>query len=229
MKINTALILCAGYGKRLNPLTLTKPKPLIEVNNITLLENTINLIKKLNIKKIKINTFYLKNQIENFILKKDFDLDIEVINDGDQILDTGGGILNLVENSNENDFIVFNPDTIWNSKYLQTIKEMENFYFNNEVQNILMVVNKQISYDKNLKGDFSFKLNKLLNYEDRNYIFTGCQIINKNLFSNYKNTSFSIPKIWNELINDQKLYGFESLNEFTHITNLEIYNKLIKN
>ena len=229
MKINTALILCAGYGKRLNPLTLTKPKPLIEVNNITLLENTINLIKKLNIKKIKINTFYLKNQIENFILKKDFDLDIEVINDGDQILDTGGGILNLVEKSNENDFIVFNPDTIWNSKYLQTIKEMENFYFNNEVQNILMVVNKQISYDKNLKGDFSFKLNKLLNYEDRNYIFTGCQIINKNLFSNYKNTSFSISKIWNELINDQKLYGFESLNEFTHITNLEIYNKLIKN
>lgn len=229
MKINTALILCAGYGKRLNPLTLTKPKPLIDVNNITLLENTINLIKKLNIKKIKINTFYLKNQIENFILKKDFDLNIEVINDGDQILDTGGGILNLVENSNENDFIVFNPDTIWNSKYLQTIKEMENFYFNNEVQNILMVVNKQISYDKNLKGDFSFKLNKLLNYEDRNYIFTGCQIINKNLFSNYKNTSFSISKIWNELINDQKLYGFESLNEFTHITNLEIYNKLIKN
>ena len=140
MKINTALILCAGYGKRLNPLTLKKPKPLIEVNNITLLENTINLIKKLNIKKIKINTFYLKNQIENFILKKDFDLNIEIINDGEQILDTGGGILNLVENSNENDFLVFNPDTIWNSKYLQTIKEMENFYFNNEVQNILMVV-----------------------------------------------------------------------------------------
>ena len=229
MKINTALILCAGYGKRLNPLTLTKPKPLIEVNNITLLENTINLIKKLNIKKIKINTFYLKNQIENFILKKDFDLNIEIINDGDQILDTGGGILNLVENSNENDFIVFNPDTIWNSKYLQTIKEMENFYFNNEVQNILMVVNKQKSYDKHLKGDFSFKLNKLFNYEDRKYIFTGCQIINKSLFSNYKNSSFSISKIWNELINDKKLYGFESLNEFTHITNLEIYNKLIKN
>ena len=229
MKINTALILCAGYGKRLNPLTLTKPKPLIEVNNITLLENTINLIKKLNIKKIKINTFYLTNQIENFISKKDFDLNIEVINDGNQILDTGGGILNLIKNSHENDFIVFNSDTIWNSKYLQTIREMENFYFNNEVQNILMVVNKQKSYDKHLKGDFSFKLNKLFNYEDRKYIFTGCQIINKNLFSNYKNTSFSISKIWNELINDQKLYGFESLNEFTHITNLEIYNKLTKN
>ena len=229
MKIKTALILCAGYGKRLSPLTLEKPKPLIEVNKITLLENTINLIKKLNIQKIKINTFYLENQIENFISAKDFDLNIEVIHDGDQILGTGGGILNLIKNSNENDFIIFNPDTIWNSKYIKIIKEMENFYYNNKVQNVLMVVNKRISYDKYLKGDFSFNFNKLFNYEDKNYIFTGCQIINKNIFSNYKNTSFSISKIWNELINGQKLYGFESLNEFIHITNLEIYNKLIKN
>jgi|TARA_B100001971_G_scaffold63144_1_gene58131 MurNAc alpha-1-phosphate uridylyltransferase len=229
MKIKTALILCAGYGKRLSPLTLEKPKPLIEVNKITLLENTINLIRKLNIQKIKINTFYLENQIENFISAKDFDLNIEVIHDGDQILGTGGGILNLIKNSNENDFIIFNPDTIWNSKYIKIIKEMENFYYNNKVQNVLMVVNKRISYDKYLKGDFSFNFNKLFNYEDKNYIFTGCQIINKNIFSNYKNTSFSISKIWNKLINGQKLYGFESLNEFIHITNLEIYNKLIKN
>ena len=229
MKIKTALILCAGYGKRLSPLTLEKPKPLIEVNKITLLENTINLIKKLNIQKIKINTFYLENQIKNFISTKDFDLNIEVIRDGDQILGTGGGILNLIKNSNENDFIIFNPDTIWNLKYIKIIKEMENFYYNNKVQNVLMVVNKRISYDKYLKGDFSFNFNKLVNYEDKNYIFTGCQIINKNIFLNYKNTSFSISKIWNELINGQKLYGFESLNEFIHITNLEIYNKLIKN
>ena len=57
MKVKTALILCAGLGKRLNPLTLEKPKPLLELNNITLLENTINLIKELGIKKIFLNTF----------------------------------------------------------------------------------------------------------------------------------------------------------------------------
>ena len=59
-KINTALILCAGYGKRLNPLTLNKPKPLLEVKDISLLENTINLINDFGIKNILINTFYLK-------------------------------------------------------------------------------------------------------------------------------------------------------------------------
>ena len=56
MKIDTAFIMCAGYGKRLNPITLKIPKPLLEVNNITLLENTINLVKQLDIKKIKLNT-----------------------------------------------------------------------------------------------------------------------------------------------------------------------------
>ena len=105
MKINTALILCAGYGKRLNPLTLEKPKPLLKINEITLLENCINLILFLGIKKVIINTFYLKEQIENFISIKKFDLDIKIIDDGKKILNTGGGILNMMNSSNDTDFL----------------------------------------------------------------------------------------------------------------------------
>ena len=75
MKINTALILCAGYGKRLNPITLKVPKPLLKVNEVTLLENCINLIKSLGIKKIILNTFYLKEKIESFVeIKKNLEL-----------------------------------------------------------------------------------------------------------------------------------------------------------
>ena len=70
MKINTALILCAGFGKRLNPLTLDTPKPLIELKNVSVLETCINLIESLDVKEIFINTFYLKDQIRNFIKKK---------------------------------------------------------------------------------------------------------------------------------------------------------------
>ena len=69
MKIKTAIILCAGYGKRLNPITLSKPKPLIEINKITLLENTLNLTNSLGIKNILINSFYLSNQIKNYVEK----------------------------------------------------------------------------------------------------------------------------------------------------------------
>ena len=229
MKINTALILCAGFGKRLNPLTIQKPKPLLEVNDITLLENTINLIKNLNILNIKINSFHLKDQIKNFVSKKKFNLNIEIIEDGNVILDTGGGILNLIKESKEKNFIIFNPDTVWNLNYTKIIKEMENFYFINQIQNLLMVVEKNKSFDKRFKGDFELKKNQLSKEKINNYIFTGCQIINKDLFSSFKNTTFSISKIWDDLIKNNKLYGFESLNEFVHVTDLEIYNKLVKN
>jgi len=229
MKINTALILCAGFGKRLNPLTIQKPKPLLEVNDITLLENTINLIKNLNILNVKINSFHLKNQIKNFVSKKKFNLNIEIIEDGNVILDTGGGILNLIKESKEKNFIVFNPDTVWNLNYTKTIKEMQNFYFENQIQNLLMVAEKNKSFDKRFKGDFELKINQLSKEKINNYIFTGCQIINKDLFSSFENTAFSISKIWDDLIKDNKLYGFESLNEFVHVTDLEIYNKLVKN
>ena len=74
MKIKTALILCAGLGKRLNPLTLEKPKPLLELNNITLLENTINLIKALGIEKIILNTFHLKHQIKAYLNENKFNI-----------------------------------------------------------------------------------------------------------------------------------------------------------
>ena len=79
MEINTALILCAGYGKRLKPITLHKPKPLIEIKKTTLLQNTLNLINSLGIKNILINSFYLSDQIENYV--SSINLNLKVVND----------------------------------------------------------------------------------------------------------------------------------------------------
>ena len=228
MNINTALILCAGYGKRLNPLTLKTPKPLLKLNDFTLLENTINLIIKLNIKKIKLNTYYLQDQIKEFVEKKNFKTEIEIISDGEKILDTGGGILNMIQSSDDDNFIVFNPDTVWNLDYLKIIKEMEGFYFSKKIYNILLVVEKYLSFDKNFNGDFSLTKNLLKKESTNNYIYTGCQIINKKIFDHIDNKNFSILEIWNKLISEKKLFGFQSQNKFYHVTDLEIYNKLLK-
>ena len=229
MKINTALILCAGYGKRLNPLTLEKPKPLLKINEITLLENCINLIQFLEIKKVIINTFYLKEKIENFIRVKNFDLDIKIINDGKKILNTGGGILNMMNSSNESDFLTLNPDTIWNKSYVESIQSMEKFYFSNQIKNILLLVNKNLSFDKKLKGDFNLLENIIKKDLENDLIYTGCQLINRDLFDSHAISDFSISKVWNKLISTNKLYGYESLESFYHLTNLEVYKELLKN
>jgi MurNAc alpha-1-phosphate uridylyltransferase len=229
MKINTALILCAGYGKRLNPLTLEKPKPLLKINEITLLENCINLIKFLGIKKVIINTFYLNKEIEKFINVKKFNLNIKIINDGKEILNTGGGILNMINSSNESDFMTLNPDTVWNKNYADAVQNMEKFYFSNKIKNILLLANKNLSFDKKLKGDFNLVDNRIKKDDQNDLIYTGCQIINKSLFESYSVNNFSISEVWNELIAKNKLYGYESLEEFYHLTDLNVYEELLRN
>ena len=229
MEIKTALVLCAGYGKRLNPLTLELPKPLLKLNNITLLEKNLDLIKSLGIKKVKLNTFYLKEKIKNFVNDLNLDLDIEIIEDGNQILNTGGGILNMIKKSNEENFIVFNPDTIWNNEYVSCIKDMEKFYFKEKLENILLVVNKVLSFDQKLGGDFNLNNNILKKENNNNFIYTGCQMINKNLFLKLSNQSFSILDVWNDLLLQNKLFGHESKNKFYHVTDLRIYQELLKN
>ena len=226
MKINTAFILCAGFGKRLNPLTLDIPKPLIKFNNISVLENCINLIESVGIQQIILNTFYLKDQIHNFINHKKFRSKITIIEDGKNILDTGGGINNMMNHTNEDDILIFNPDTIWKKDYYKEIIEMENIYFSEKLKNILLLVKKELSFDKHLNGDFDLKDNLIIKNNDRKFIYTGCQIMNKKILSGYNDKNFSITGVWNDLIEKKDLYGFESSNKFYHLTDLETFKKL---
>ena len=226
MKINTALILCAGFGKRLNPLTLKKPKPLLQIKNQTILECCIYTVIKLKVENIFLNTFYLSEQINEFIKNKNFPVKINIIEDGRDILDTGGGVLNMINHSDSSDFFVFNPDTIWNENYVSEINNMQKYYFQNELNNILLLVNKKLSFDNNLEGDFDLKDNMIKKDVEKKFIYTGCQILNKSLFNEYKVENFSVAKIWNKLLLKKQLNGFESTNKFYHLTNLEIFKKL---
>lgn len=228
MSVKTALILCAGFGKRLEPLTKSIPKPLLKIKDITLLERTLEIIDKLEIKEVKINTFYLEDQIIDFIKNYKSSLEIEIIKDGKEILDTGGGILNLINSSEDENFIVFNPDTMWDIKYIDELKGMIEYYDSNKLSNLLLVVNKKKSFDKRFIGDFELKNKSLFKYENNNFIYIGCQIINKKILNNISDTSFSISKVWNNELSKNNLNGFESTKEFFHVTDLEIFNEIIK-
>jgi len=226
MRINIAFILCAGFGKRLNPLTLDTPKPLIKLKNIAVLETCINLIESLGIQQIILNTFYLKDQIYDFINNKKFKSKISIIEDGESILDTGGGINNMMKHTSEDNVLIFNPDTIWRKNYFNEIIKMENMYFSKKLKNILLLVKKELSFDKNLNGDFDLKENLIIKNNKSKFIYTGCQIMNKKLLSDYKDKNFSITNVWDDLIEKKELYGFETDNDFYHLTDLETFRKL---
>ena len=132
----------------------------------------------------------------------------------------------MVSHSSEDDFMVFNPDTIWSNQYLDEIIRMEEIYFSKKLENILLLANKSLSFDQSINGDFNLSDNLISKKKKLDFIYIGCQILNKKILLNQNNSKFSILNIWNKLIDRKELYGFESKQKFYHLTNLNIFNKL---
>ena len=224
-----AMILCAGFGKRLNPLTLKCPKPLLNIGKETLLSNTFKFLEQFKVKQVVINVHYLGEQILDYINKNKFNLNIEVIEEKKKILDTGGGVLNAIQHFSNEPFIIINPDTIWNLHHLKELKFLEKIFFTNKnCKCAMLLVDKKNSFDKSLKGDFNLKKN-IINRNDKNnliHIFTGLQIIDPKIFLDIDLKVFSINKIWDKLISNNQLYGIESNFNFFHISTLEVYKNL---
>ena len=229
--IKKAMILAAGFGKRINPLTLKQPKPLLKIGNETLLSNTLKFLEQLGIKLVVVNVYYLGEQIIDYINKNKFNLTINIVREKDKILDTGGGVLNALQNFSNEPFLTMNPDTIWNSYYLKELKLMEKLFFKNKKNKCsLLVVNKKKSFDQSFSGDFNLE-NNLISRKDEdnlNYIYTGLQIIKPEVFSDLDVRVFSMNRIWNKLIEINELYGMESNIDFLHVSTLDIYKNLLK-
>ena len=229
--IKKAMILAAGFGKRINPLTLKQPKPLLKIGNETLLSNTLKFLEQLGIKLVVVNVYYLGKQIIDYINKNKFNLTIKIVKEKDKILDTGGGVLNAIQYFSNEPFLIINPDTMWNLYYLEELKLMEKAFFENKKSKCsLLVVNKKKSFDQSFKGDFNLK-NNLINRKDKedlDSIYTGLQIIKPEVFNGLSEEVFSINRIWDKLIQRNELYGTESNIDFFHVSTLDIYKRLLE-
>ncbi len=224
MNIKYAMILAAGLGKRMQPLTLEIPKPLLEINNSTLLERAINLLISHGVREISINVHYLPDQIKSFINRKKFQVNITISNE-ENLLDTGGGVLKGTQDFGDNPFFVINPDTVWSKHYLAELKNLEDIYFKNKKPTLLLV-NKKLSIDPSFKGDFNLNNEKISKDIENEFIFTGLQIINRDALMSEKSEVFSMNKVWNKLIKDKNLLGLESIQKFYHLNTSDMYKKI---
>ena len=223
--IKHGMVLAAGMGKRLQPLTLKIPKPLLKINNISLVERAINLLIDHGVQEISINVHYLPDQIEKYMRKKNFNAKINISNEKDLLLDTGGGVLKGTTQFKDNPFFVINPDTLWSKNYLEEAKKLEEIYYKNKKPSLL-IVNKKLSLDKSLSGDFNLRNEIIFKDTENQFIFTGLHITNRNFLITEKTKVFSMNKIWNDLIKKNDLYGKESKQKFYHLNTFEMYNKI---
>ena len=228
MKIKKAIILGAGFGKRMRPITKKIPKPLVKINGVTLLENSIKFLNSLGVKHIVINSHHLYKQIVSFIKTNKLNSKIHVIVEKGKILDTGGGILNASKKFKKQIFFVLNPDTIWRKEYKKEFRKLEKSYFKNK-KPVMLLVSKKKSYDQSFKGDFNLNSkNQILRQKNNKFIFTGAQIISRSVFKKRKIKPFPINNIWDDLIKNKELIGVISKQKFFHINTYKMYKKLNK-
>ena len=166
------IILSSGKGTRMMPLTENTPKPMLEVNGQSLLQNKIDLCKAADLTEININVAYKKNVIVDFI--KASQENINIFDEGDEPLGTAQGIRNISKDF-DNNFIVINSD-IWTDYELKKLKDTD---LNENLAHIILI--KTPSY---LKGDFDINDNKISVGTD--YVFSGIGKYDKNLFENHK-------------------------------------------
>ena len=225
MKIKHGMILAAGLGKRMKPITLKTPKPLIQIGNKNLLERAIELLIKNGIEDIAINVHYLPDQIKDFVYSKNYKAKIVFSNEQDTLLDTGGGILQATR-SFKKPFIAINPDTLWSDAYSNELKDLEDLYFKKK-KPCLLLVNKNLSFDSSFKGDFNLQDGIISRDNNNEFIFTGLQILDHSVFNSIKDKIFSMNKVWNYLIKENFLFGNASKQKFYHLNTKEMYKKIL--
>ncbi len=226
MRIKFAMILAAGLGKRMQPITLSTPKPLIKIGSKNLLDRAVELLINYGVEEIAINVHYLADQIKDLINKRQYKAKIIISDEKDNLLDTGGGILNATR-SFSGSFIVINPDTLWSNAYLNELKVLEDNHFRQKKPSLLLV-NKNLSFDNSFNGDFNLNNGVISRDNNNQFIFTGLQILDRNVFKSIKDKKFSMNKIWDYLIKDKSLIGTESKQKFYHLNTKKMYEKILK-
>ena len=227
MKIKHGMILAAGIGKRMHPLTLKTPKPLLEIKGVTLLERALNLLISNGVEEVCINIHHLSDQIREYLSKFKSKANIEISSEEDLLLDTGGGVEKATKAFKKNPFFIINPDTLWSDKYYSEVQFLEKVYIKNK-KPCLLLVKKDLSLDKSFKGDFNLDGKLVSKDENNKYIFTGLQIITRDRLNLINKKVFSMNEVWKKLIKEKNLYGVESSQKFYHLNTLEMYKKISK-
>ena len=231
-KITQAIILAAGFGVRMRPLTLTTPKPLVKLKNKPLIFYILEELKKNKIKKCFINVHYLSLKIKKYIdeyKKTNQTMEIIIIKE-EVILDTGGAIKNIINKDNSQPTIVINADSlIVPFKSISPLSLLIDNFDSKNMDFLLLLDNFKDSIGYHGKGDFSFS-NKnnpstIIRNMNKGLAYTGWQVLNPNAVNQVINNVFSLNYCYDKAIKENLIWGIINTQKWLHIGTIEALNE----
>lgn len=210
------MILAAGKGERMRPLTLTTPKPLIPVNGIPLIEYHIKALAAAGFAELVINHAWLGQQLEDYLGQGErFGVTIQYSAEAEP-LETGGGIFKALPLLGNEPFVIVNGDIFCNYPFQQLKRSITNLAHLVLVSNPPHVAN----------GDFGLERELVLNKAEQQYTYSGIAIINPKLFANCQQGTFKLAPLLREAINQQQVTGELFTGEWTDVGTVERLQQL---
>lgn len=207
----TAMVMAAGLGKRMRPLTVTRPKPLVEVAGKTLLDHTLDHLKAAGVKRVVVNVHYLADVLEEYLKNHVKDLEIVISDERDQLLETGGGLMKAKPLIPDDPFLCVNGDNFWVNGPLDSIRQLAARWDEDKMDALLLLVPQARAYNHNGMGDFHMDARGLLSRRKpakvAPFVYIGIQLISKRLLVDAPEGAFSTNLFWNRAIEAGRCYG----------------------
>jgi N-acetyl-alpha-D-muramate 1-phosphate uridylyltransferase len=208
---HTAMIMAAGLGKRMRPLTATRPKPLIEVNGKALLDHVLEKLRIAGVKKIVVNVHYLADALEAHLKSRDHDLDVVISDERDLLMETGGGLVRAAPLIDADPFLALNSDNLWIDGPADTLKLLASQWDDSRMDALLLLVPQARALNHKGMGDFHMDRAGRIRRREKShvapFVFTGIQIVSKRLLRDAPEGPFSTNILWDRAIEEGRCFG----------------------
>ena len=208
---DTAMVLAAGLGKRMRPLTATRPKPLVEVAGKTLIDHVLDRLRAAGVGKIVVNVHYLPEALEAHLKSRASDFDVKISDERKQLLETGGGMIHALPQIDADPFLVVNSDNYWVDGPADTIHLLASLWRDDQMDALLLLVPLAKAGNHGGQGDFHMEADgRLVRREKAKvapFVFTGIQMVSKRLLRDAPEGPFSTNILWDRAIAEGRCFG----------------------
>jgi N-acetyl-alpha-D-muramate 1-phosphate uridylyltransferase len=212
-----AMVLAAGLGIRMRPLSDHTPKPLIKVAGKPIIAYGFDKLREAKVKKAVVNVHYLPQQLVDWC-KTFSDPETIISDESDIVLDTGGGIAKALPLFGDNAFFVLNSDCFWSDKGDPALNRLRSTWDDKKMDCLLLLCDPSQTTGYDGEGDFVIEADGKLKRQRHNALaYIGAYLVHPRLFKNAPEGKFSMNVLWDEAIKQGRLFGIAHHGQWFHV------------
>ncbi|OYY79229.1 MAG: mannose-1-phosphate guanylyltransferase [Sphingomonas sp. 28-62-20] len=208
----TAMVMAAGLGTRMRPLTATRPKPLVEVAGKALLDHALDRLRAGGVKRAVVNVHYMADAIEAHVQRSGHGLDIVISDERAQLMETGGGLVQARNLIGDKPFVSVNSDNLWVDGPIDSIRALAAAWDDARMDALLLMVPLARANCHSGTGDFYLDPHGRITGRRRRgrlapFVWTGVQILSPRIISDWPDGPFSTNLFWDRAIAAGRAFG----------------------